>query len=99
MGVTCCLLVDESTADEDAEMFDCEACPLAEQLAGLDPINTRVWGIYRQLVTRLAGDLYAGGTVLERLTREMSPDDFAEIWRRLVMLYDTIQPPPKGPNG
>jgi hypothetical protein len=36
--------------------------------------------------------------VLERLTADLDPDDFADLWRRLVILYDTICPPPEPSN-
>lgn len=91
-------MVSAETADEDPEVFDCDACPIVEQLEHLDPFNARVWAIYKQTVTRLAADLHAGGTVLQALTKEMSQEDFAETWRRLVVLYDTIEPPPKPPS-
>jgi hypothetical protein len=90
--------VDEKTADEDAESYDCDGCPVAAALDGLDPFNQRVWALYEQVVTRLAADLHAGSAVLERLTREMSADEFDDVWRRLVLLYNTIQPPPKPPG-
>lgn len=91
-------MVSEEIADEDPEVFDCDACPVLEHLDGLDAFNRRVWAIYRQTATRLAADLHAGGAVLQALTQEMSPEDFAETWRRLVVLYDTIEPPPKTPT-
>lgn len=76
-------------------MFDCDDCPISEALADLDPFNCRVWTLYKQVVTRLAADLHVGSVVLQALTRDMSPDDFAETWRRLVVLYNTIDPPPE----
>lgn len=97
--MTCCLLVDETTAETDAEAFECESCQVAQQLSGLDPINTLVWRLYRQVICRLSADLSAGGMVLARLTHELTDDDFADVWRRLVKLYDILDPPPKGPNG
>jgi len=86
--------VDEETAEHDAEMFECDECPVAAALEDLDPFNTRVWELYKQVVTRLSADLHAGGIVLQALTQDLSPDEFAETWRRLVLLYNTIDPPP-----
>lgn len=68
---------------------------MADALAALDPPNRDAWALYRKVVTRLAGDLGAGGVVLERLTREMTVDEFEETWRRLAILYHAICPPPK----
>lgn len=76
-------------------MFDCDGCPVAEQLDGLDARNCYVWNLYRKTVVRLAADLHAGGAVLSRLTADLSQDDFDDVWRRLVMLYNTIDPPPE----
>lgn len=87
-------MVDEETADEDGEQFECDECPVAQALADLDPFNARVWSIYKQVVTRLSADLHAGGVVLQAVTRDLDPDDFAEIWRRLTLLYNTLNPPP-----
>lgn len=87
-------MVSEEAADEDPEQFDCDECQVAAQLDDLDPFNCRVWAIYRQVVTRLAADLHAGGVVLTALTRDMSPDEFEDTWRRLLVLYEAIEPPP-----
>lgn len=87
-------MVSEETADGDPEVFDCDACPVSEHLETLDPFNCRVWAIYKQVVTRLAADLHAGGVVLTALTRDMSADEFTETWRRLLVLYEAIEPPP-----
>jgi hypothetical protein len=87
-------MVDEETLDADPDLFLCDECPIIEQLQALDPFNAQVWNLYRQIVTRLASDLHAGSAIVERLTRDMTRDEFEETWRRLVLLYDTLQPPP-----
>lgn len=85
-------MVDEETAEDDADAFECETCPVAEALASLDGPNRRAWQLYNTVVTRLAADLHAGGVVLDRLTRELDPDDFEDCWGRLTMLYHAINP-------
>lgn len=98
MTATCCLMVDDATLEEEDaetanEMFNCDECEISAQMQALDAFNCRTWAIYRHLVTRLAADMHSGGVVLERLTADLDPDDFAELWRRLVILYDVICPP------
>lgn len=66
---------------------------MASALAGLDEPNREAWALYRQVVTQLAADLHAGGVVLERLTRDLSPSEFADMWRRVSLLYSTLNPP------
>lgn len=67
---------------------------MAAALEGLDEENSQAWGIYRQLVSRLAADLTAGGEVLRRLTAHVPDEDWPDLWRRLVLLYQTLNPPP-----
>jgi hypothetical protein len=92
------LIVDEALIEEDPEVFDCDTCEVAQALASLDDANREAWTLYRKVVTRLSGDLNAGGTVLERLTREMGPSEFDETWRRLMILYNAICPQPEPPK-
>lgn len=92
-------MVDEETVDGDPAAFDCDTCDVADALAGLDGQNREAWRLYRQVVTRLGGDLHAGGLVLDRLTRDMDPDDFADLWQRLTVLYNAINPPPDPHKG
>lgn len=92
---TCCLFVDEDTVEGDEDVFTCDVCAVRQQIESLDTFNTYVWGLYRQVVTRLAADLHAGGAVLQALTKDLSADEFAETWRRLVLLYNVIDPPPE----
>lgn len=86
--------MDDATVEGDEDVFECDTCPVREQIEALDSFNTYVWTLYRQVVTRLAADLHAGGTVLQSLTRDLSPDEFAEVWRRLLLLYNVLDPPP-----
>jgi hypothetical protein len=79
-------------------VFDCETCQVATALAGLDAANRDAWTLYRKVITRLSADLHAGGAVLERLTRDLSPSEFDDTWQRLVMLYTTLCPPPDPPK-
>ena len=90
--------MDEETAEEDSDVFDCDDCPVAAALAGLDDANREAWALYRKVITRLSADLHAGGVVLERLTREMDAHEFDDTWRRLVMLYAVISPLPDPKN-
>jgi hypothetical protein len=48
VGATCCLIVDEETAEEDAEIFECETCPVASALEELDGENRAAWGCYSE---------------------------------------------------
>jgi hypothetical protein len=71
---------------------------VATALAGLDDANREAWDLYRQVVTRLAGDLAAGGMVLDRLTRDLRPSEFEDLWRRLGILYTGLNPPLPDPT-
>ena len=84
--------------DEDPDVFECDACPVASALAGLDDANQEAWALYRKVITRLSADLHAGGIVLDRLSREMSAREFEDTWRRLVILYNALCPPPEPPK-
>jgi hypothetical protein len=79
-------------------MFECDTCPVAAALAGLDPANREAWAIFQKVVTRLTADLQVGGVVLERLTREYDGGEFDALWRRLGILYDILCPPPSPPK-
>lgn len=71
---------------------------MATALQTLDGPNTEAWALYRKVITRLTGDLGAGGMVLERLTRDLSSADFEDVWRRLSILYHAICPMPEPPK-
>lgn len=80
-------------------MYDCQTCAVADRLDGLDADNMRAWRLYRDLVSRLAMDLHCGGEVLKRLTATISDDDWPDVWNRLALLYDILQPVKDEPHG
>lgn len=88
-------MVDDEAVDEDPEQFQCDECPVFEALAGLDSFNRHVWALYKQIVTRFAADLHMGSAMLDRLTRDLNDDDYAETLRRLIVLYNALNPPSK----
>lgn len=88
----CCLWADEAALREDPDLYDCATCPVAEWLGRLDPWNTRAWGLFRHLATRLAVDLHCGSEVLRRLTADVADDDWPDLWARLVLIDEALRP-------
>jgi hypothetical protein len=89
--------VTDADAQGDAEAFDCDACPVAEQLGALaeDPENQRAWAIYHRVATRFNADTHAGGVVLAGLTAGWDREDFQDVVERLAVIYDVLSPPPE----
>ena len=78
--------------EQEAEQYDCAACPLAAQLDALDDDNREAWRLYRACCNRFVVDLQAGAVLLDRLTRDLDAEAFADQCERLRVLYDVLQP-------
>ena len=88
----CCQLADAEIIEQEADQFDCSACPLLEHSAMLDDENREAWSLYRACCNRFTHDLHAGSVVLDRLTQHLSADEFADCAERLRIIYDVMQP-------
>lgn len=90
---------DEDEIASDPEQYDCQTCAVAEAIDGLEPDNVRAWRLYRQIVCKLAIDAQCGNEVLRRLLADVSDDEFPDVWARLMLLHDTLNPAPVTPHG
>lgn len=90
--VTCCQLADDALVAEEPEQYDCSTCELVERLTALDEDNQRAWALYRSCCNRFTHDLGAGSVVLQRLTQDMTADEFADVTERLRVVYDILAP-------
>lgn len=91
--MTCCQLADDEVVEQEAEQFDCAACPVRERMTGLDAENREAWSAYQTCANRFVVDYQAGPVLLDRLTRDWDADDFVALMERLRIIYDTLQPP------
>ena len=87
--------MDEDEADADPEPYDCDACPVADALAELetDQANVRAWSLFRQCCSRFTFDAHVVGVVYQRMTGELSAEEFIDLTARFALLYDTLHPP------
>lgn len=91
-AVVCCQLADEELVEQEADAYDCEACPVAAQMADLDADNRAAWALYRTCCNRFVVDLQAGAVLLDRLTADQDAEEFAATCERLRLIHDTVQP-------
>ena len=81
--------------EHDAELFECDSCPVLAQLQELDPVNAEAWRIYRELASRFAAELHMGGVALDRMTQGWDEERFTDLWRRLTVAFDVLNPAPE----
>lgn len=65
---------------------------MAAALEALDPENRVAWTCYRQVVTRFTCATATVPLALDRLTRDLEPDDFSDLLARLTLIYDEVNP-------
>lgn len=68
---------------------------MASRLEGMDSDNRRAWELAHLLGTRLLNDTHAAGVALGRLTTDLDEVEFADLLRRMNLIYDVLAPPPK----
>jgi hypothetical protein len=90
----CCLFATDEELESDAELFDCDDCPVREALEGLWPENAEAWRVFRQIATQFTVDLHAGNEVLRRLTGGLDDEAFGALLDRLSLIYTLLYPPP-----
>lgn len=92
----CCRIAKED-ANDDPEAYDCEACEVQKTYATFhrDPVNVRAWVLFRKLTTRFLFDAQAVGQVFDRLTRDMSPEEYDDTLARVALFYDVFYPDEK----
>jgi len=93
----CCLFADDETLATDVEVFDCRTCPVLDALDGLWPVNRQAWSLSRQVLTRFTFDTHSVALALERATRDLDVEEFADLVERLSMIYSHLYPPPAAP--
>jgi hypothetical protein len=75
-------------------LFQCDTCPVADHLELLDSDNKRAWDTTTLVASRFLAEGQAAGPVLVRLLNDLDEDDFADMLRRITVIYDTIAPRP-----
>ena len=90
----CCQTADDETLEHEIDAFDCETCPIQQRLTALDVDNRRAWELAHLLWTRLIWDMQGAMPALLRLTPDLDEDGFADLLRRLAIIYDVLVPPP-----
>ena len=67
---------------------------MSARLAALDADNARAWHLGHVICSRFTGDAHCVGLVLDRLTADLGPDDFADLVQRLTLMYAELNPLP-----
>ena len=94
----CCLFVDDDAElDADAEAYNCETCPVAEQLAHLDEdqANGEAWRVFHRIFSRFTVDTHIASVVLEHVLAGHETEDTLTLVDRFTLLYDILHPPPE----
>lgn len=55
-------------------------------------MNSRAWFLYQGLVTRFGVDTQTLGVALDRMTSDWTSEDVRDVWPRLALIYDLLQP-------
>jgi hypothetical protein len=87
------MLATDEEVETDAELFDCDDCPVREALEGLWPENADAWRMFHRVVTRFAVDMHAGAEIMRRLAVDIDADDFGDLVDRFSLIYDLLYPP------
>ncbi|MGE3521168.1 MAG: hypothetical protein AB7J63_19670, partial [Vicinamibacterales bacterium] len=64
----------------------------------LDADNARAWELAHLLWSRFLSDAHGVTPALLRLTTDLDDEAFADLLRRLTLMYDVLVPPPKRPS-
>lgn len=91
--MTCCLGSSDEEINEEPSLYDCERCPVADALDGLDDENRETWQIYNQAISRFAVETHTVPLVLQDALAEMTTDARIDTMQRLALLYDVLSPP------
>lgn len=87
-------MADPEIVASEPEAFDCDTCEHRRQWDGLDDDNVAAWRFYVSLLAhRWIRDIDAGHWWLARLCRGMDDDEVAELFERVSVIYDVLQPP------
>lgn len=93
--MSCCQFADDELLETESELFDCETCPVEAHLSIMDADNRRAWQLAHLLLTRFIADTHSFGPALARLTADLDEDDFADLLRRMTIIYDVLVPAPQ----
>ena len=96
--VACCQFADDEALEHEGDCFDCEHCPVTAHMAGMDADNRRAWDLAHLVLTRFAHDSQGVAAFVLRLTPDLEEADFADLLRRLTLIYDVLAPPQATPS-
>lgn len=88
----CCRFATDEELETDPEQYDCATCPVRDALDGLYPENRQAWNLYSTVMTRFAHETQTTGWLLERVTRDLHPDDIVDLADRLAVVFDELNP-------
>lgn len=89
-GYACCLGATDEELEVEPELYQCDVCPVAEQLDGLWPENARAWDLFHRVVCRFTMETRSVGQVLlATLEDDADPLDTVE---RMQIMYEALVP-------
>lgn len=88
----CCEEADEEQLRYEAELFNCETCPIAKARDEVWPENLDAWRIWQRLASRVVTELELGPETFRRLTEDRSPDDVSALLERMAVIHEWVVP-------
>lgn len=81
---------------EQPELFDCQKCPVADALEGLEDDNAEAWRMFQRLAGRFVVEMHLSPEVFRCYTAERSERELDDLLDRLELIYDVVMPVRKG---
>jgi hypothetical protein len=91
----CCEAADEEQLRYEADLFDCERCPVAKARAEVWPENLDAWQTFKRIASRIVIETQLGSEVFRKLTEDRTADEVHDLLERLDMIHEMVCPPKK----
>ncbi len=91
----CCEEADEEQLRYEADLFDCERCPVARARDEVWPENLDAWRIFQRMAARVVVETQIGPEVFRRLTEDRTPGEIEDVIDRLAVIHQWLVPAPK----
>jgi len=96
---TCCLTADDETREHDAELFDCEHCPIWAEREKLSEANLQALEAFDLLGRRVVVDFQLAPLVFETLRLRLTQSDARVLVESLDLIYDMRCPVKRPTHG
>jgi hypothetical protein len=97
--VPCCQFADEESLEHDAEVYNCDTCPVLEERSKLSAGNLRALQTYQLLARRVVVDFRLEGLVFDGLRLRLTADETRRLVEQLDLIHAERCPTPIQTHG